>query len=107
MALTWSYASETVAVVGDGATAIDLVAVIGKTGVPINLKGMSYYPASGGGGVTVRDGDANGPIIWKVKSSAITDDRLGEHIMFPVPKLCRPYVVGNEIDNGGTLTFHL
>jgi hypothetical protein len=106
MALTITKSGSTVSVVSDGALAIDLAVILGSN-VDIPVQGVSFYPAAGANVLTVRDGGAASAVLWKVKCSGIATDGLGADIMFPGGKLCKPYIVGNQISNGDIVTFHL
>ena len=110
MALTINPAThaggKTVEVVGDGATAFNLLSYLDVTN-PILLQGITFYPNAGGDVVTIREGSATGPRIWKRKSSGIATDALGDSLIFSGRKRCSPYIKGDELPSGAMVVFHL
>jgi hypothetical protein len=110
MALTMNptvYAGgKTVEVIGDGATELDLLTYLASS-IPILLQGITFYPNVGGDVMTIREGSATGPRIWKVKASAISNDNLGASLIFSGRKRCSPYIVGSELPSGAMVVFHL
>jgi hypothetical protein len=110
MALTMNpttYAGgKTVEVIGDGSTALNLLTYL-VSSIPILLQGISFYPNAGGDVVTIREGSATGPRIWKKKASAISNDALGDDLIFSGRKRCSPYIKGDELPSGAMVVFHL
>ncbi len=100
MANTPSKAGQVVSVALDGATAFDLCAYLG-TGAGVALKKLLFYPNAANDVITVREGAANGPPLWKVKDTAGG----GRDIDFHGHLIMRPYVKGDEAPAGSMLSF--